>query len=123
MSLVKRKSKIQGIGIFTDNKIESKKVFYRIPLDKVYNQPHKKCAFIGKNRWVNDNLILNWINHSCIPNTILDVNSKIPKLIAKRNVNAGEEITVNYFLTELQGKLIDCNCGNKRCKGKFPVIR
>ncbi len=117
--LRKKKSKIHGFGIFTTRKIKKGEVFYKVPLRTIYKEPKSRCAYIGNGRFVSDERVLNWVNHSCEPNTILDIKKKIPTLKAKRDITVGEEITCNYNLTEINGVKIQCKCGNKKCKGFF----
>lgn len=119
--LIIKKSKIHRKGVFTTSQIKKKIGFYKIPLKKIFNEPRSKCAFIGKNRWVCDNKVLNWTNHSCEANTLLDLSSEPPVLVAKRDIQPGEEITCNYNRTEKNGKKVHCNCKSKRCKKYFLV--
>lgn len=119
-SLIKRKSKIHGFGIFTGKKIKKGEQFYSVPLDKLYKKTHKRYARIGKNKYVSDNKILNWVNHSCNPNTKLDIKNK-PKLVAIKDILINEEITANYEKTELKKSKIKCNCGLKNCKRYFYI--
>jgi len=116
--LVKKKSSIHGIGIFATKNINKGTVFYDVPVDCVFNEPKTGCAFILKNRWVFDEKVLNYINHSCNPNSILAVLDK-PKLVAKRDIKSDEEITVDYNKTEHRGKKVPCNCNSRNCKKIF----
>lgn len=118
-SLIRKRSKIHGFGIFANKDIDKGKIFYEIPLRDISNKPKSKHAFIGINRWVNDPRILNWINHSCNSNTKLDISKERPVLIAKRNIKSGKEITCNYNETEKGGCKVPCNCGTKKCLGYF----
>ncbi|MBD3362074.1 SET domain-containing protein-lysine N-methyltransferase [Candidatus Woesearchaeota archaeon] len=117
--LHKKKSKIHGFGIFTTKEIRKGAVFYKVPMDQVYDKPKPRFAHIGKNKYVKDTKILNWVNHSCNANTILDLTGKQPKLVAKRNIKAGEEITCNYNLTEKGGNKVKCTCKKEKCKKYF----
>jgi hypothetical protein len=117
-SLIKRKSKIHGKGIFTIKNIGKGVIFYKVSLNSIFNKPKSKCAFIGKNRWVSDKKVLNFINHSCSSNSILDISNR-PKLIAKRNIKSGEEITVDYNKTEKNGTKVPCKCKSKNCRKYF----
>ena len=74
--LVKRKSKIHGKGIFTLKNIKKGKMFYSIPINKLSNLPRRRWAYIGKGKWIKDNKVLNWINHSCGANSKLNINIK-----------------------------------------------
>lgn len=117
-NLIKKKSSIHGIGIFTEQDIKKNVVFYEVPMDLISNDPKERWAHIGKNRWVSDEKVLNYINHSCDSNSRLDI-SDLPKLIAQRDIKAGEEITVNYNETEKNGEKVPCHCKSKKCKKYF----
>lgn len=117
-NLSKRKSAIHGTGIFAGRDIEKEEIFYNVPMDSIFDKPRFRCAYIGKNRWVDDEEILNYINHSCDCNSILDISDE-PKLIAKKKIKVGEEITVDYDQTEKGGVKIVCHCGSVNCRGYF----
>nr|MBA4404903.1 hypothetical protein [Nanoarchaeum sp.] len=116
--LIKKKSNIHGIGVFTTQLIKKDTAFYEISTNNILNKPKSKCAHIGMNKWVSDEKVLNYINHSCDPNTILDITNK-PKLVAKRDIKSGEEVTVDYNKTEINGVKVPCNCKCKNCKMYF----
>ena len=118
--LVKKKSKIQGYGIFSNREIKKGRIFYYVPLGKTCNKPRKRCAYIGNGEWVCDNKVLNWVNHSCNPNSKFILGKK-PCLKSIRKINKGEEINVNYNLTEKGNKKIKCNCKYKKCRGFFKI--
>ncbi|MCL5011931.1 MAG: SET domain-containing protein-lysine N-methyltransferase [Patescibacteria group bacterium] len=117
--LEKRKSNIHGIGVFTKRPISSGEVFYIIPLSKTLSEPKDRIAYIGDNTYVDDDEVLNWVNHSCDPNSDLNISEAPPALVAKRNISKGEEITVDYNKTEIRGIKTKCFCGLKNCKGEF----
>jgi SET domain-containing protein len=119
MGLVKRRSKIHGFGIFTDRDIPKGKVFYEVPLGKLSNKSRPRFAFIGDGLWVNDPRILNWVNHSCDANTFFDIADGRLVLVARRDIEADEEITCDYNKTEKGGKKVLCKCGSRRCRGSF----
>jgi hypothetical protein len=121
--LVKRPSPIHGTGIFTTRDIEPLEAFYEIPLRKTFQEPHARCAHLRSGIWVYDETVLNYVNHSCEPNAgIWDIGicyRDRPHLRAKRFIRAGEEITVDYNLTEAGGNKVPCNCRSERCRGYF----
>jgi hypothetical protein len=120
--LVRKASKIHGLGVFTARDIAEGEVFYEVPVENILNWPKRRCAFIGNNRWVSDIFVLNYVNHGCAPSAIFDVSGEIPKLIATRDIGADEEITVDYNRTETGGTMIPCNCGAESCPGEFATI-
>ncbi len=116
-SLIKSASPIHGIGIFTEREIMKDEVFYQVPLTVVYPKSTPRCAFMGNNRLVSDEAVLNYVNYSCDPNSLLDLGDAGPRLVSRRTINPGEKITVAYVLTEKEGTKISCNCKNKNCRG------
>ncbi len=116
--LIKKKSNVHGIGIFTTGNFVKNTAFYKVPMKHISNKPLPKCAYLGKNRWVSDKKVLNYINHSCVSNSKLDI-LDIPKLISKKSIKAGEEITVDYNKTEKNGNKVLCNCKSPKCKKYF----
>ncbi len=63
--------------------------------------------------------LTNFINHSCDPNVWMQDEVT---LIARRNITAGEEITVDYAMFEEDEDWIptwECLCGSKLCRGRF----
>jgi SET domain-containing protein len=117
--IIRKKSVIHGIGVFTNKNIKKGEVFYEVPLDFIFELPEPRTTEISKGNFVSDNMVLNWINHSCKPSTILDRSGEIPKLIAARDIIAGEEITCDYDITEIGGAKLSCNCGNEKCRNIF----
>jgi len=60
------------------------------------------------------------INHSCEPN-VAQVSKR--KVIAIKDIHAGEEITMDYSLTEAEPDWsIDCKCKSKQCRHKIGPI-
>jgi SET domain-containing protein len=116
--LEKRKSKIDGFGVFTKKPILKGEMFYVVPVNKVSSIPVKMFAMIGDNRYVNDEVVLNWVNHSCNANTRLDLSGQL-RLVALRNIEVDEEIACDYNETEIGGAKAVCKCGDKKCIGFF----
>ena len=116
---VKAKSEIHGVGVFAQNDIREGEEFYEIPLDKIQYENYKRFAYIGNDQYVNDDTMLNWVNHSCNANTMIDVNRFDPVLRALRNIKKGQEITCNYDSTEVNGVFRKCSCGSLNCNNKF----
>lgn len=118
MFLEKKKSRIHGFGIFTKKKIIKGETIHKVLLDKVFNAPKPRLAHIGNGICVSDP-VLNWFNHSCNPNAVLDISKKDPVIVATRDIEAGEEITCDYDLTEIGGVRTACNCHSHNCRKYF----
>lgn len=61
---------------------------------------------------------LRFTNHSCRPNAVLRIRQGRVEFYAMRDVNAGEELTVNYGETHHEGQL-RCRCGAPGCIGRL----
>ena len=55
------------------------------------------------------------INHSCSPNTYIDIIDDHIWIIADRNIKEGEEITYDYCFDA--DELEECHCGSEKCRG------
>jgi hypothetical protein len=113
-----RKSRIQGKGVFTSDAFSKGDLVYTVPVSCLSNVAKPNWACIGKKLWVSDSRVLNWVNHSCSPSTVLST-AKNPVLVAKRDIKPGEEITVDYCKTERGGVKVRCLCKSENCKGYF----
>jgi len=54
-----------------------------------------------------------YINHSCEPNC--GIKNKL-KIVAMRDIESGEEITIDYAMTESSEYSFKCNCGAPNCR-------
>ncbi|MFK7937581.1 MAG: SET domain-containing protein-lysine N-methyltransferase [Saprospiraceae bacterium] len=117
--LEKRKSNINGMGIFTNQPVTKNTEYYAIPLTIIHHTPQPRCARIADSKYVQDDAVLNWVNHSCDPNSILDIERPDPVLKAIRDIAPDEEISVDYNRTEVQGVSVECTCKAANCKGYF----
>jgi uncharacterized protein len=57
-----------------------------------------------------------FINHSCDPNTYMRCTPVRAEFYARRDIAAGEELTVDYMDSHHDGKL-PCRCGARGCRG------
>ena len=59
---------------------------------------------------------MRYTNHSCQPNARLCIRQGRVEFYARRAIEAGEEITVDYGETHHEGRLA-CRCGAPGCRG------
>jgi SET domain-containing protein len=59
-----------------------------------------------------------FINHSCDPNTFIRCTPARAEFYARRDIAAGEELTVDYVDSHHNGRL-RCACGARNCRGKI----
>ncbi len=117
--LKKDQSMIDGFGIFTTQNISQGEIAYTVPLENIVSVPTPKFARVGDGKYVGDEMVLNWVNHSCSPNVLLDISGPQPALVALRDIEAEEEILCDYNQTEVGGVKVPCNCKSKNCRGCF----
>lgn len=58
-----------------------------------------------------------WINHSCAPNCEAEVDDGHIWVIARRDIEAGEEVTFNYGYNLEDYRDYPCRCGSPGCVG------
>ncbi|WP_321574955.1 SET domain-containing protein [Paraburkholderia franconis] len=64
-----------------------------------------------------------WIKHSCNPNCVPKLDGQIILIRARRKIDAGEELSIDYALVsdEKISKALReryaCHCGARRCRG------
>jgi uncharacterized protein len=54
------------------------------------------------------------LNHSCEPNLVLQGQIVF---VAMRDIAAGEELTIDYAMTDDEPYEMTCHCGSKDCRG------
>lgn len=106
-SLAVLKSSIHGYGVFTRQPLKAgdfiavlrgSRVRYQ---PTIYGQSNRYGDWIGINKdtWIDPIDEFQYLNHSCNPNAGLK-GSHTLKLYAMRDIEAGEEITIDYSTTE-----------------------
>lgn len=73
---------------------------------------------VGKHLFLDPNRFsLFWyLNHSCVPSAYVDMD----KLIARRDIKTGEELTADYSLfTDFPLWDMDCRCGEGKCRKRI----
>ena len=82
------------------------------------------CAI--NNRWSLDGSRggngTHYINHSCEPNSYMKISYGHILFIALRDIEAGEEITIDYEST-LHSNKKKCTCGAPSCRGTINKIK
>jgi SET domain len=72
------------------------------------------CIGIGRNVWIDPELPLVFLNHSCEPNSAFATERS---LVALRPIGIGEEVTMDYSTTEADTDwTMNCRCGSSRCR-------
>lgn len=129
--LYTKKSSINGSGLFTyKNFSKGDFVAYisgDIKVIKKFNYYLSENTInwigVGRFSWIDTtNSLFKFVNHSCDPNTALISKRKV---IAIKPIKAGDEITLDYSLTECEDEwsIPNCECGSKKCRNKITALQ
>lgn len=124
MSLHIKRSGIIGQGLFTDSRIKKGSLVGVIKgpiiVDRIVENQRLDDTFdwigVGRYSWINtDKSIFKYINHACDPNTYIKGKRLV---IALKDIAAGEEVTMDYSLTEAGEYTLPggCRCKAKNCR-------
>ena len=124
--MITRKTKQRGQGVFATRPIKKGEIIAEFD-GKIYQYDHAWNRYlenhaiqIGSRRWRDSKGIATSINHSCKPNCGIKRDNRI---VAMRNINAGEEITWDYAMTENDPWRMKCKCGSDDCRGIIGAYR
>jgi hypothetical protein len=117
------KSKIAGKGLHVKTKVKKgQRVGYvhgPIVVFRKFNPQISKKMInwigVGRFSWIDtSNSPFRYINHSCDPNVAIVGKRTV---IAIKNIEANDEITMDYSLTEAEpGWQITCDCKSSECR-------
>jgi hypothetical protein len=125
------KSSIDGMGLTVRDSYKKGEFIDYIHGDKVVIKKFTPALtkigwnWIGTSRftWINtDQSPFRYINHSCDPNVAIRGERTV---YALRNISPGEEITMDYSLTECQDEWMipKCRCGSSNCRRVIRAIQ
>lgn len=121
-----QKSLIHGYGLFATETIPQGTIVWKLDpserkltYEELRKLPKKQqdLAYQYKDRFILVTDGSGVMNHSCDPNTWMQGDEK---LIARRDVQKGEEVTYDYGTTEIDPRhegVWRCRCGAKNCRG------
>lgn len=127
--IVVRKSGIHGKGIFANTDIKKGSIVciikgpHMFMLNKNKRDALSNPDWVGFkiNHWINPVPPFKYLNHSCNPNS--GVKGSVT-LVALKNIKIGEEITIDYSITEADTRwYMKCNCKSKNCRGIIKSIQ
>ncbi|MBM3897225.1 MAG: SET domain-containing protein [Thaumarchaeota archaeon] len=121
VKLVILQTKSTGLGIFTTEPIGEGKVVFVFGGDEkwaweIEDEKLERCLQVGIDRYIVPRThSAGWyINHSCKPNCYVSGKNKI---VAIRNIDAGEEVTIDYsFNLAWEGFSMRCKCNSLNCR-------
>ena len=123
--LITAKSR-NGTGIFADKNFKEQNEVLKLQKGKLityeeieYNKLEDRYLQIDKKLYFNPfGNTINFLNHSCDPNTGIIIKENEIYLIAIKDIKKGEEITFDYSTTmDEDDWTMVCNCGSENCRG------
>src|SRR3989344_8578728 len=117
-----KKSGIEGTGVFALKDFKKGEAVYLFEKGKIVgvadipNVPDVEKRYLDKIGKYEFEIIeppARYVNHSCNPN----VSEKERVAYALRDVQNGEEITIDYDKIAYLEKPFECHCGFKNCRG------
>jgi hypothetical protein len=100
-------------SLITRHRYAKGEIICPIPSERVYSHPTQFTVQVSRHRHVEVGELAS-MNHSCNPNTILDTVHM--RVIAARDIQAGEELTFFYPSTEWEMSApFICLCGAANC--------
>ena len=121
-SLRIRRSTISGYGLYANRSYLANEPICDLKgRVKIYPKSTRpNWIGIGPNVWIDPCLPLQYINHSCNPNSGFGANRT---LVATREILPGEEITLDYSTTEADPEWrMQCTCGSPVCRVELRAI-
>jgi uncharacterized protein len=126
--LVIRKSMIEGKGLFTDSPIAARtkvgeytgeRISIREARRRAKTREHVAIVELDEKVAIDESTPgggpFQFINHSCTPNVFMRIAYGRLEFYAKRDISAGEEMTVDYEVSHHDGTL-RCRCKAAGCR-------
>jgi hypothetical protein len=128
MSLIIRQSRIHSNGCYTTRRIPKGTLIVEYvgerltheQADDLYDDfPNTYLFCLDGGKWIVDGYgVAAFVNHSCDPNCETDQIRGKMWIIARRDIEPGEELTYDYNLYYGEDEA-PCHCGAARCRGSL----
>ena len=103
-----------GARLITDQPFRRGAVIYHISGYRVTEGATYQTIQVGRTRHIEELGVIAYLNHSCQPNTVIDVERL--DVLAARDIAAGEELNFFYPSTEWEmDRPFICLCGAPQC--------
>lgn len=122
-------SSIEGEGVLAARPFEggesvlvldtSREVTESNPLRMEQGESEDHLAFLGGGKVVLLPEPEGYLNHSCDPNAYLKTVAGEVRVIARKKISTGEEVTIDYLINTHGGSSWMCHCGADRCRGQL----
>lgn len=117
---------IHGFGVFANRDFAENDVILSIddsrivddvnPLRPEFDEHDYHCDYLANGKVVLMQSPERHINSSCAPNSYIKTINGGRKVVARRDIRSGEEITYDYIIDADGGGLWECHCGSPRCR-------
>ena len=121
-----RESSIQGLGVFARRDFAAgeliraanlvREITEDAPLRPDLGERADHCAY-PDGKVVLYGFPDRYYNHSCDPNAWERYVDGRPEIVARRPIEAGDEMRVDYLVSNSGGDSWSCHCGAARCRG------
>jgi SET domain-containing protein len=128
-NILVKESKIHRKGIFANKDFKKGETVFVIKGEIVHWEVKDEESSlygpnwvgISKNTWIDPKDSAVFLNHSCEPSC--GIKGRV-KITALKDIKKGEEITIDYSITEMDTLWhMDCNCGSKTCRKHIRSIQ
>lgn len=119
-------SRIQGVGVFAARDFAEGEVVLRMDDSRVVDAQHplrpelgeleRHCDYLEGGKVILQKSPERHVNSSCDPNAYARRDEGGSRVVARRAIKAGEEITSDYIIDCHGGEVWECNCGSARCR-------
>jgi uncharacterized protein len=126
------KSAIEGLGVFAERAVAagsliavldtSRAVDDEHPLRPEMGETQDHCTYLANGMVVLLPAPERHLNHSCDPNAFLKTVDGELRLLARRAIQPGEEVTLDYIMNTDGGARWLCRCGSPQCRGLLEAM-
>jgi uncharacterized protein len=122
-----RESRIAGLGVFAERPFAAGDVVLVIDTSRVVDderplrpeagEHEEHCTYLRDGRVVLLQAPERHLNHSCDPNAYLRTVGTGLHVVARRPIESGQEVTLDYLINTHGGTRWRCHCEADRCRG------
>lgn len=124
--VIVKESKIHGCGAFAARDFVKDEIILAIDDSCIVDETHPLCSASGEFEYhcdylANGKVVLmkspeRHINSCCDPNVFVKTMDSTRYVAARKNIQAGEELTYDYIIDCHGGIVWQCSCGSLRCR-------
>lgn len=127
MDVIVAVSGIHGLGVFAARDFAAGETVLVMDDSRVVDEDHPlrpergefdyHCDYLEGGKVILQQSPERHINSSCDPNVYARRSGTTSRVVARRGIRAGEEITYDYIVDCHGGEVWQCRCGSRRCRG------